>query len=53
MPVREIGIIQITDRSPLVEVPDRAGDKGIAATQRTTIRSHCPTVRRERLVRRI
>jgi ATP-dependent RNA helicase DeaD len=48
---REIGAIQITDRFSLVEVPEPAADKVIAAMQRTTIRGRRPTVRRERFVR--
>jgi ATP-dependent RNA helicase DeaD len=48
---REIGAIQITDRFSLVEVPESAADKVIAAMQRSTIRGRRPTVRRERFVR--
>jgi ATP-dependent RNA helicase DeaD len=48
---RDIGAIQITDRFSLVEVPEGAADKVIAAMQRSTIRGRRPTVRRERFVR--
>ena len=48
---REIGAIQITDRFSLVEVPDSAADRVIAAMQRSTIRGRRPTVRRERFSR--
>jgi ATP-dependent RNA helicase DeaD len=48
---RDIGAIQITDRFSLVEVPEPAADKVIAAMQRSTIRGRRPTVRRERFVR--
>jgi len=45
---REIGAIQITDRFALVEVPESAAERVIAAMQRSTIRGRRPTVRRER-----
>jgi ATP-dependent RNA helicase DeaD len=45
---RDIGAIQITDRFSLVEVPESAADRVIAALQRSTIRGRRPTVRRER-----
>jgi ATP-dependent RNA helicase DeaD len=45
---RDIGAIQITDRFSLVEVPEPAADRVIAALQRSTIRGRKPTVRRER-----
>jgi ATP-dependent RNA helicase DeaD len=45
---RDIGAIQITDRFSLVEVPEPAADKVIAAMQQSTIRGRRPTVRRER-----
>src|SRR5690349_4952785 len=48
---REIGAIQITDRFSLVEVPEAAAERVIAAMQRSTIRGRRPTVRRERFVR--
>jgi ATP-dependent RNA helicase DeaD len=48
---RDIGAIQITDRFSLVEVPESAADKVIAAMQRSTIRGRRPSVRRERFVR--
>jgi ATP-dependent RNA helicase DeaD len=45
---RDIGSIQITDRFSLVEVPESAADKVIAALRRSTIKGKKPTVRRER-----
>jgi ATP-dependent RNA helicase DeaD len=48
---RDIGAIQITDRFSLVEVPESATDRVIAALQRSTIRGRRPTVRRERYTR--
>jgi ATP-dependent RNA helicase DeaD len=45
---RDIGAIQITDRFALVEVPEPAAERIIAALQRSTIRGRKPTVRRER-----
>jgi ATP-dependent RNA helicase DeaD len=45
---RDIGAIQITDRFSLVEVPDSAAERVIAAMQQATIRGRRPTVRRER-----
>jgi ATP-dependent RNA helicase DeaD len=48
---RDIGAIQITDRFSLVEVPEAAADRIIAALQRSTIRGRRPTVRRERYTR--
>jgi len=48
---RDIGAIQITDRFSLVEVPEAAADRVIAALQRCTIRGRRPTVRRERYTR--
>ena len=48
---RDIGAIQITDRFSLVEVPEPAADRIIAALQRSTIRGRRPTVRRERYTR--
>jgi ATP-dependent RNA helicase DeaD len=48
---RDIGAIQITDRFSLVEVPESAADRVIAALQRSTIRGRRPTVRRERYTR--
>jgi ATP-dependent RNA helicase DeaD len=48
---RDIGAIQITDRFSLVEVPESAADRVIAALQRSTIRGRRPTVRRERYSR--
>jgi ATP-dependent RNA helicase DeaD len=48
---RDIGAIQITDRFSLVEVPEPAADRVIAALQRSTIRGRRPTVRRERFAR--
>ncbi|MDI6098979.1 DEAD/DEAH box helicase [Actinoplanes sp. NEAU-A12] len=48
---RDIGAIQITDRFSLVEVPEPAAEKVIAAMQRSTIRGRRPTVRRERFAR--
>ncbi|MBO3743467.1 DEAD/DEAH box helicase [Actinoplanes flavus] len=48
---RDIGAIQITDRFSLVEVPEPAADRVIAAMQRATIRGRRPTVRRERFAR--
>ncbi|MEV0900428.1 DEAD/DEAH box helicase [Actinoplanes sp. NPDC049802] len=48
---REIGAIQITDRFSLVEVPEPAAERVIAAMQRATIRGRRPTVRRERFAR--
>jgi ATP-dependent RNA helicase DeaD len=48
---RDIGAIQITDRFSLVEVPESAADRVIAALQHSTIRGRRPTVRRERYTR--
>jgi ATP-dependent RNA helicase DeaD len=45
---RDIGAIQITDRFSLVEVPEAAATKIIAALRRSTIKGRKPTVRRER-----
>jgi ATP-dependent RNA helicase DeaD len=45
---RDIGAIQITDRFSLVEVPEAAASKIIAALRRSTIKGRKPTVRRER-----
>jgi ATP-dependent RNA helicase DeaD len=46
--VRDIGAIQITDRFALVEVPEAAATKVIAALRRSTIRGQKPTVRLDR-----
>jgi ATP-dependent RNA helicase DeaD len=45
---RDIGAIEIADRFSLVEVPESAADKVIAALRHTTIKGRKPTVRRER-----
>jgi ATP-dependent RNA helicase DeaD len=45
---RDIGAIEISDRFALVEVPAEAADDVIAALQRTKIKGHKATVRRER-----
>ncbi|HET9519202.1 MAG TPA: DbpA RNA binding domain-containing protein, partial [Actinoplanes sp.] len=48
LPVRDIGAIQITDRFSLVEVPEKAATKVVAALRRSTIRGQKPTVRLDR-----
>ena len=49
---REIGSIEIADRFSLVEVPEAAADRVVAALRGTTIKGRRPTVRRERFERR-
>jgi ATP-dependent RNA helicase DeaD len=45
---RDVGAIQITDRFSLVEVPEEAATRVIAALRRSTIRGQKPTVRLDR-----
>ena len=45
---RDIGAIEITDRSSLVEVPEGAVDEVIDTLRRTTLKGRRPVVRRER-----
>jgi ATP-dependent RNA helicase DeaD len=45
---RDIGAIEIADRFALVEVPEPAADRVIAALRATTIKGRKATVRRER-----
>jgi ATP-dependent RNA helicase DeaD len=45
---RDVGMIEITDRFSLVEVPDGAVDEVIDTLRRTTLKGRRPVVRRER-----